>query len=241
MATAGPRFAQTAPTPDPSRFTVKHASDAKAYAILDGEKGALLPRPISAGPAVEPRLTLGAAPGDGGPDADKATLKAGMIVFHALGDTGNTRGPSDEDLVTDKLASDFSGEAPGGKPAFCYNLGDVVYSFGEAEYYYDQFYDPYRDYPAPIFAIAGNHDGMVAPNSSTPTLAAFLANFCDYRTPGFHRTPEAGHLSRTAASNPASISRSRRPSSVSSVSTVTAWRIRASFPPSRAPRDRIRD
>jgi hypothetical protein len=80
-------------------------------------------------------------------------------------------------------------------------LGDVVYSFGESEYYYDQFYDPYRNYPAPIFAVAGNHDGMVAPNSTRPSLSAFLANFCTASQPP-HRTPEVGGLVRTAQIQP---------------------------------------
>ena len=48
----------------------------------------------------------------------------------------------------------------------------MIYSFGEREYYYDQFYEPYRDYPAPILALAGNHDGMAAPGVAVPTLAA---------------------------------------------------------------------
>ena len=100
------------------------------------------------------------------------------------------------------MVSDFDETNPANVPSFCYHLGDVVYSFGEAEYYYDQFYDPYRNYQAPIFAIAGNHDGMVAPNSTTPTLQAFLNNFCTAGLP-FHRTPEAGGLARTAGVQPA--------------------------------------
>ena len=68
-------------------------------------------------------------------------------------------------------------------------------------FYYDQFYDPYRDYPAPIFAIPGNHDGMVAPNSSAVTLDAFRSNFCTAGAPP-HRTPEAGELPRTAQVQP---------------------------------------
>jgi predicted phosphodiesterase len=81
------------------------------------------------------------------------------------------------------------------------HLGDVVYSFGETEYYYDQFYDPFRDYPAPIFAVPGNHDGMVAPNSSAESLAAFLENFCANGQPP-RRTAEAGGLARTAQIQP---------------------------------------
>jgi hypothetical protein len=75
----------------------------------------------------------------------------------------------------------------------------MIYSFGEAQYYYDQFYEPYRDYPAPILALAGNHDGMVAPGASATTLAAYLENFC---ATDFEVTPEAGGLSRTAQIQP---------------------------------------
>ena len=50
---------------------------------------------------------------------------------------------------------------PAAAPAFCFHLGDVIYNFGEAEYYYDQFYEPFRAYDRPIFAIPGNHDGAV--------------------------------------------------------------------------------
>jgi hypothetical protein len=199
--TEGPQFAQPAPTPDPTRFTVMHGSDKQAYAILDSQAGTLMPREIPPGPDPEPTMSLADAVGNRGIEITKAIEKAGQIVFHALGDTGNTRSAQDENSVTDKLVSDFDEQDPREVPSFCYNLGDVVYSFGEAEYYYDQFYDPYRDYPAPIFAIAGNHDGMVAPNSSTPTLQAFLGNFCAYHQP-FHRTPEAGNLSRTAGRQP---------------------------------------
>ncbi len=69
----------------------------------------------------------------------------------------------------------------------------------EGQYYYDQLYEPYRDYPAPIVAIAGNHDGMVAPGSNATTLAAFLENFCATE---FEVAPEAGGLSRTAQIQP---------------------------------------
>jgi len=66
-------------------------------------------------------------------------------------------------------------------------------------YYYDQFYDPYRDYPAPIVALAGNHDGMVAPGIHAITLEAFLNNFC---AETFLITSQAGGLSRTAQIQP---------------------------------------
>jgi hypothetical protein len=122
----------------------------------------------------------------------------GQIVFHALGDTGSTRGPESQSLVTDKMSNDFT-DTDKERPTFLFHLGDVVYSFGEAKYYYDQFYEPYRDYPAPVIAIAGNHDGMVPPETSAVTLAAFLENFCAKE---FEVVPEAGGLSRTAQIQP---------------------------------------
>jgi hypothetical protein len=84
-------------------------------------------------------------------------------------------------------------------PSFFYHLGDVVYYFGEATYYYDQFYEPYRLYPAPIIAIPGNHDGIIYPGDPTPTLQAFLANFCA-ATPA--ASPDAGGLVRTTMIEP---------------------------------------
>jgi hypothetical protein len=201
VPTSGPQFGEPTASPDPSTFVVKHGSDAQAYKILDSEKGLLKPRLFPVVQEAEPLLTLADAIGSQGAKVEAEITAAGQIVFHALGDTGNTVGPQDEDSVTDKMVSDFDETNTADVPSFCFHLGDVVYSFGEAEYYYDQFYDPFRNYPAPIFAIAGNHDGMVAPNVTTPTLQAFLDNFC--AGPGFHRTPEAGGLARTAGIQPA--------------------------------------
>ncbi len=89
-------------------------------------------------------------------------------------------------------------------PAFFFHLGDVVYNFGEAKYYYDQFYDVYRAYDRPIFAIPGNHDGVVYGDTSTTkapqSLEAFRRNFCAPK-PG--RSPDAGGLMRSAMTQPA--------------------------------------
>src|SRR6185437_8158005 len=119
----------------------------------------------------------------------------------SVGDSGNTRGPKDEGIVADKMVSDYQDADPKNVPSFFYHLGDIIYSFGEADYYYDQFYDPWRDYPAPIFAIPGNHDGMVAPGSTTPSLQAFLDNFCAAGKP-VHQVQQAGGLVRTAQIQP---------------------------------------
>lgn len=201
IPTGGAQFAEPAPTPDPAQFVVKHGSDTAAYKILDSEKGLLKPRPFPAVAQAEPKLSLADAIGQHGPDVVSAIQRAAQVVFHAVGDTGNTTGPKDEEMVADKMVSDFTETDPRAVPSFLFHLGDVIYSFGEAQYYYDQFYDPYRNYPAPIFAVPGNHDGMVAPNTSTPTLKAFLENFCSAGQP-FRKTPESGGLSRTAGIQP---------------------------------------
>jgi 3',5'-cyclic AMP phosphodiesterase CpdA len=82
--------------------------------------------------------------------------------------------------------------------AFFYHLGDVVYYNGEASGYYEQFYDPYLRYDAPIFAIPGNHDGDALPEEG-PSLAAFVDNFC---APTPLITQEAGEAQRHAMTQP---------------------------------------
>jgi hypothetical protein len=147
----------------------------------------------------EPKLTLEAVLGSDGKSAVQKMTQSGQIVFHAAGDTGNTRGPEPQKLVADKMVGDFDDTMEKERPQFLFHLGDVICSFGEAQYYYDQFYEPYRDYRAPILALAGNHDGMVAPGVKASTLAGFIRNFCAQE---FEVTPEAGGLSRTAQIQP---------------------------------------
>jgi hypothetical protein len=196
-----PVFAQPQPTDDPTRFVVEHPSDNPIYKRIDelNREHKLAPVPFPAPRGLpEPRLTLAAALGDNDAALQRRITAAEQIVFHATGDSGSTRGPESQNLVADKMVHDFT-DAEGERPLFMFHLGDVIYSFGEAKYYYDQFYEPYRDYPAPILAIAGNHDGMVPPGSITTTLEAFLDNFCASE---FEVTPEAGGLSRTAQIQP---------------------------------------
>ena len=97
--------------------------------------------------------------GPSGASAEQKISESGQLVFHAVGDTGNTRGPTSQNEVADKMLSDFDEAENKDQPKFFLHLGDVIYNFGEAKYYYDQFYDPYRGYLAPILALAGNHDG----------------------------------------------------------------------------------
>ena len=200
-ALGGPVFAQPEPTADPRHFAVRHVSDREAYREIDAlnreHRLAPMPFPPPRG-GVEPRLTL-ADLLDGDQETIDAIEAAGQLVFHTVGDTGSTRGPETQNRVADKMTADFDDADPNDAPRFFLHLGDVVYSFGEGAYYYDQFYEPYRDYPAPIIALAGNHDGMVAPESGAKTLTAFLENFCQEH---FVVTPEAGGLSRTAQIEP---------------------------------------
>jgi hypothetical protein len=78
-------------------------------------------------------------------------------------------------------------------------LGDVVYYFGQEQYYFEQFYDPYRNYNAPIFAIPGNHDGAVFQGESSKSLDAFVANFC---TKGPTQNPDSQGAVRTTMDQP---------------------------------------
>ncbi len=197
----GPVFGEPEATADPSTFVVKHPSDNPAYAAIDklnaAHKVQPMPFPAPRGGG-EPQLTLQQV--FGGNSAAIAAIKNnGQIVFHATGDCGSTRGPKTQSEVADKMVSDFNETTAEEVPQFNFLLGDVVYSFGEAEFYYDQFYEPYRDYPAPILAVAGNHDGMISPLAHAKSLDGFLRNFC---ATSFVVTPEAGRLSRTAQIQP---------------------------------------
>ena len=145
------------------------------------------------------------------PDIIAAIESAGKISFHAVGDTGAAKvnrsqtaltAIGHEAAVADAMVADVQNQGATG-PAFFFHLGDVIYNFGEAQYYYDQFYEPFRAYDRPIFAIPGNHDGMVFGQGSSapqvPTLDAFLTNFCAAE-PG--PSPDAGGLMRSVMTQP---------------------------------------
>ena len=95
LLTNGPRFAEPTSTADPKKFSVKHGSDKEAYSLLDQMKGKLRPRPFPEVAGVdEPVLELAGAYGPKGATIVDQIKSAKQLVFHALGDTGNTRGPS---------------------------------------------------------------------------------------------------------------------------------------------------
>jgi hypothetical protein len=83
---------------------------------------------------------------------------AGVMVFHAVGDTGDYRDSGPQDLVAEIMTQDVQNSPDAKQPAFYYHLGDVIYFAGDIDKYGAYFYETYKDYPAFIVAIAGNHD-----------------------------------------------------------------------------------
>jgi len=198
-----PIFNEGSTTPDPTRFKTAHPSDTQLYKEIQklltkdvvGFNASRLPH--------DGLFPLQEAYGVHGGEVVKKIQSAGKLVFHAAGDTGasNEGKYGNEVRVCDQLTSDCYTSDEANRPAFLYQLGDVVYDFGESAYYYDQFYDPFRNYPLPIFAIPGNHDSFVVPNTpagSTP-LEIFQRNFCATQPT---ITAEAASLHRTAMTQP---------------------------------------
>lgn len=132
------------------------------------------------------------------PEQIERIRTSGRLVFHSTGDTGGVKSPEPQLITIKHMEKDFDNPDPLTHPAFFYHLGDVVYYYGEASQYLSQFYEPAIHYPAPIFAIPGNHDGDVF-DETVPSLAAFVANFCA-STP--HHTKEAGDALRDAMTQP---------------------------------------
>jgi hypothetical protein len=190
-------------TPDPTRFKVKHPSDSQQYKAIQNllTKDVVGFSPMRGEP--NSLFTLADAYGVHGPEIVAGIQKAGKIIFHSAGDTGaSNEGKYGNELrVADQLTNDCRTSDAANRPAFLYHLGDVVYDFGESLYYYDQFYDPFRDYPAPIFAIPGNHDSFILPNTQVQDypLTIISRNFCA-ENPVV--TQEAGSLHRTAMTQP---------------------------------------
>jgi hypothetical protein len=199
-----PVFGENKITPDPTGFIQKHPSDNATYKQL----GNLLSTEVvgfdESRIASDALYSLSDAYGDRGTDIVGEIKKAGRIVFHSIGDSGSTtqgKQYADELSVADQLIMDCNTTEVANRPAFLLHLGDVVYDFGESQYYYDQFYAPFRNYPAPIFAIPGNHDSFVVPNtpSGDTPLDIFMRNFCA-ESPVV--TSEAASLHRTAMTQP---------------------------------------
>lgn len=203
----GRLFADPTPGPDPSSFLVDNTSSAyyqSAYFLAHQYQVQPVPPPRMA----QPRMDLADVIGQ---DGVTKIQQAGQISFHAVGDTGAAKvdhaqtvatALAHEESVADLMAADVQAGGPGA-PSFLFHLGDIIYSFGEAQYYHDQFYEPYRAYDRPIFAIPGNHDGMLfGATTATPQVAsleAFLRNFCA-TVPG--PSPDSGGLVRSVMTQP---------------------------------------
>ncbi len=116
--------------------------------------------------------------------AEIAAINAkGSIQFHATGDTGT--GGQDQDQVAEAMARDLVPAHPADGPVFFLNLGDIIYGPGKSDNYTNKFYRPNMPYLHPaggfegiILAIPGNHDGEVRSSADSPTLKAYLENFC---------------------------------------------------------------
>src|SRR5579863_2044813 len=160
----GRLFAEPTPSPDETTFREDNTSEAyynSAYYLAHKSQVQPIPPPSISPPVIQLEDFIP-------PEVAQAIAAAKKITFHAVGDTGAAKVNATQTVavaiqheasVADAMAADVENGGAGG-PAFFFHLGDVVYSFGEDQYYYDQFYDPYREYDRPIFAIAGNHDGM---------------------------------------------------------------------------------
>jgi len=194
-----------APTPDPTTFRTTH--DANKDKQLYNQVQNLLTKDTvkfnTARGNPGDVFTLASALGSQGPADVQTIQKDGQIVFHATGDSGaSSLGKLGHELsVADHLTNDFHTSTGADRPAFLFHLGDIVYNFGESQYYYDQFYEPFRNYAAPIFAVPGNHDSFMIPNTTAANapLTTFTRNFCA-TSPAL--TPEAGSLHRTAMTQP---------------------------------------
>ncbi|HEV2237546.1 MAG TPA: metallophosphoesterase [Ktedonobacterales bacterium] len=196
----GRLFGERVPGQDESVFQVNNTSQAyfnSPYYLLHQKQV----QPVPAPSVSPPRLNLADVVDDPFIAAIQAAKK---IVFHAVGDTGAAKNnnPATEASVADVMAADVAAGGPDA-PSFFFHLGDVVYYFGEDQYYYDQFYEPFRAYDRPIFAIPGNHDGVVFGSDpsvpAVPTLQGFRRNFCA-AAPG--PSPDSGTLVRSAMTQP---------------------------------------
>lgn len=198
-----PVFNESVPSPDPSQFNVT-PNDNQFY-TKEVEK--LLTTEVVSFPQARGNpgdlFELASAWGPHGQDVVNAINAAKCITFQMIGDSGATATKTFGAMikVADAVTNDFHTSTAANRPSFLYHLGDIVYNFGEANYYYDQFYDPYRNYPAPIFAIPGNHDSFVLPNTPAgqDPLTTFTRQFCN---PQIVVTPEAGSLHRTSMTQP---------------------------------------
>ena len=128
-------------------------------------------------------------------------IGAGRMTFQVTGCAGDPNNPAQGQCVGEGMASQIASPPAGAAvPAFFYNLGDVAYKHGDptnnsdavvdlSALWNSQFYNQYRSYrypanganpavPAPIFAVAGNHDAKTSSHSAKDEIGHFLTNMC---------------------------------------------------------------
>jgi hypothetical protein len=69
--------------------------------------------------------------------------------------------------------------------SFLVVMSDVIYPIGNSNEYLDKFFRPYSKYPAPIYAIPGNHDWYDG-------LGGFMRHLCDAEPPEDRSLPGRG-------------------------------------------------
>ena len=94
----------------------------------------------------------------------------GKRTLHIIGDHGGVKDPNPQLAVAKAMIADNTANPVD----LCYSVGDIDYFSGEESEIGPQFYEPYADYPVPIVAIPGNHDG-----AGNDDLATFMQTFCD--------------------------------------------------------------
>jgi|SRR5215813_2279926 len=133
-----PNFGEQVSTPDPTGFETQHPNDGAVYdEVKDLLKKDVVSFDKSRG-ADGDLLQLEHAYGSHGAQLVQKIKNAGKIIFHAFGDSGasNARKYFNELRVADQVSMDCNRADDANRPAFLFHLGDVVYSFGEAQYYY---------------------------------------------------------------------------------------------------------
>jgi hypothetical protein len=122
-----PQFGQI--EPDATKFAIAHESESAFYEALSTDDVKLSPlkfpppRGASSEPILSLQQVLDIAAGEPRPIADHT-------VFHAVGCTGSTVGPTRMAIVADTMTQELSNSPQTDKPAFLFHLGDVIYGFG---------------------------------------------------------------------------------------------------------------
>src|SRR3954471_15211794 len=178
-----PVFGQDGSPPAANAFLTKHPNDGDQHLqLMELKKQDVVAIPESRA-AAEEMFSLADAYGKHGAQVITEIEQAGKIIFHAFGDSGAAKSESNAGQlhVAQQVTLDCETSPPGNRPAFLYQLGDVVYYAGEADQYVPQFYDPLRHCPAPVFAIPGNHDSFVKSGikKGDEPLTTFQRNFCN--------------------------------------------------------------